>query len=86
MYFTTASTFERDTLKAPNPFCHANGFPNLSFIQRDELALTKRIASDTLRFGGSKMSGWGNEHGIQSLEEYLNVKTVWMNTTPGRRP
>jgi aldehyde dehydrogenase (NAD+) len=37
-------------------------------------------------FGGSKMSGWGSEHGVQSLDEYFNVKTVWMNTTPGRQP
>jgi aldehyde dehydrogenase (NAD+) len=29
-------------------------------------------------FGGVKMSGWGNEQGGQSLDEYLNVKSVWM--------
>ena len=32
-------------------------------------------------FGGSKMSGWGNELGGHSLEEYLNTKSVWINTT-----
>ena len=31
-------------------------------------------------FGGTKMSGWGNELGTQSLDEYLNVKAVWINT------
>jgi aldehyde dehydrogenase (NAD+) len=31
-------------------------------------------------FGGYKMSGWGNELGPHSLEEYLNVKAVWINT------
>jgi aldehyde dehydrogenase (NAD+) len=33
-------------------------------------------------FGGAKMSGWGNEHGQQSLDEYLNVKSVWMRLGP----
>jgi aldehyde dehydrogenase (NAD+) len=31
-------------------------------------------------FGGSKMSGWGNELGADSLEEYLNTKAVWIST------
>jgi len=31
-------------------------------------------------FGGYKMSGWGNELGAQSLDEYLNVKSVWITT------
>jgi aldehyde dehydrogenase (NAD+) len=31
-------------------------------------------------FGGYKMSGYGRESGIQHLEEYLNVKSVWINT------
>jgi acyl-CoA reductase-like NAD-dependent aldehyde dehydrogenase len=31
-------------------------------------------------FGGSKMSGWENEMSMHSLEEYLNVKAVWINT------
>ena len=31
-------------------------------------------------FGGYKMSGWGNELGPHALEEYLNVKAVWINT------
>jgi aldehyde dehydrogenase (NAD+) len=31
-------------------------------------------------FGGYKMSGWGNELGQHSLDEYLNVKSVWINT------
>lgn len=29
-------------------------------------------------FGGYKMSGYGKESGIQHLEEYLNVKAVWI--------
>jgi hypothetical protein len=28
--------------------------------------------------GGYKMSGYGRESGIQQMEEYLNVKAVWI--------
>jgi aldehyde dehydrogenase (NAD+) len=31
-------------------------------------------------FGGAKMSGWGNELSSYSLDEYLNVKAVWIRT------
>src|SRR6516225_787206 len=31
-------------------------------------------------FGGYKMSGYGRESGIQQIEEYLNVKAVWIKT------
>ena len=31
-------------------------------------------------FGGYKMSGYGRESGVQHLEEYLNVKSVWIKT------
>ena len=31
-------------------------------------------------FGGYKMSGYGRESGIQQLDEYLNVKAVWIRT------
>jgi aldehyde dehydrogenase (NAD+) len=31
-------------------------------------------------FGGYKMSGWGREMGEQGLDEYLNVKSVWIDT------
>jgi aldehyde dehydrogenase (NAD+) len=31
-------------------------------------------------FGGYKMSGWGNELGMHALDEYLNIKAVWINT------
>src|SRR6201992_534872 len=30
--------------------------------------------------GGYKMSGYGRESGIQHVEEYLNVKSVWIKT------
>lgn len=32
-------------------------------------------------FGGYKMSGYGRESGIQHVEEYLNVKAVWIKTS-----
>ncbi|MGF7237957.1 MAG: aldehyde dehydrogenase family protein [Frankia sp.] len=31
-------------------------------------------------FGGHKTSGWGQEMGEHSLDGYLNVKSVWINT------
>jgi aldehyde dehydrogenase (NAD+) len=31
-------------------------------------------------FGGYKMSGYGREGGVQHLEEYVNVKAVWIKT------
>jgi aldehyde dehydrogenase (NAD+) len=31
-------------------------------------------------FGGHKMSGYGRESDLQQLEEYLNVKAVWIKT------
>jgi aldehyde dehydrogenase (NAD+) len=35
-------------------------------------------------FGGYKASGWGREFGLESLDDYLNTKSVWMSTaSPG---
>jgi aldehyde dehydrogenase (NAD+) len=31
-------------------------------------------------FGGYGMSGYGKEGGVEQLDEYLNTKTVWINT------
>jgi acyl-CoA reductase-like NAD-dependent aldehyde dehydrogenase len=30
-------------------------------------------------FGGFKMSGYGREHGEESLENYTQYKTIWAN-------
>jgi len=34
------------------------------------------------------MSGYGRQSGVQHLQEYLNVKSVWIKTgwSPGRLP
>jgi aldehyde dehydrogenase (NAD+) len=31
-------------------------------------------------FGGYKLSGYGRESGVEQLDEYLNVKSVWLST------
>jgi aldehyde dehydrogenase (NAD+) len=31
-------------------------------------------------FGGYKMSGYGRASGLQHIDEYLNVKAVWIKT------
>ena len=31
-------------------------------------------------FGGYGASGWGKELSVHSLDEYLNVKAVWIDT------
>jgi len=31
-------------------------------------------------FGGYRMSGYGREMGERALDEYLNVKSVWIDT------
>jgi aldehyde dehydrogenase (NAD+) len=41
---------------------------------------TYNLHDPAMPFGGAKMSGWGNERSIHALDEYLNVKAVWINT------
>jgi aldehyde dehydrogenase (NAD+) len=36
------------------------------------------IYDPAVPFGGYKMSGYGRENGTQQLDEYLNVKSVWI--------
>jgi aldehyde dehydrogenase (NAD+) len=38
------------------------------------------VLEPAMPFGGVKMSGWGRELGMHSLDEYLNVKSVWIRT------
>ena len=44
------------------------------------MPLTLDRAKPAVPFGGYKMSGYGRESGLQHLEEYLNVKAVWIKT------
>jgi aldehyde dehydrogenase (NAD+) len=41
---------------------------------------TMLLMDPAVPFGGYKMSGWGREMGEHGLEEYLNVKSVWIDT------
>jgi aldehyde dehydrogenase (NAD+) len=36
------------------------------------------VLDPALPFGGYKMSGFGHESGTQQLEEYMQVKGVWI--------
>ena len=39
-----------------------------------------QVSDPAVPFGGYKMSGYGRESGAQQMNEYLNVKSVWVNT------
>ena len=41
---------------------------------------TMLLMDPAVPFGGYKMSGWGREMGSAGLDEYLNVKSVWIDT------
>ena len=41
---------------------------------------TMLLIDPAVPFGGYKMSGWGREMGEHGLDEYLNVKSVWIDT------
>lgn len=43
---------------------------------------TYRAVSYTSPFGGTKRSGIGRESGMESIREYLQVKSVWIATEP----
>ena len=42
---------------------------------------TYRMGGHSMPFGGVKASGIGREMGIDALEQYTEVKSVWINTT-----
>ena len=39
---------------------------------------TYRAVSYTSPFGGYKQSGIGRESGLESIKEYLQIKSVWL--------
>ena len=54
----------------------------------NEITIKKRVKADmkigtkfdsSAPFGGYKASGYGREKGSESLENYLQTKTVWLN-------
>lgn len=44
-----------------------------------------RTLNATMPFGGTKRSGFGRENGVEALDEYLEDKTVWIETTGATR-
>ncbi|MFA6444255.1 MAG: aldehyde dehydrogenase family protein, partial [Sterolibacterium sp.] len=40
---------------------------------------TYRVVSYLSPFGGYKKSGKGRENGIETIQEYLQTKSVWIN-------
>ena len=42
-----------------------------------------RMVSHTVPFGGFKQSGFGKDNGLESLDEFLQTKTVWIDTASG---
>jgi aldehyde dehydrogenase (NAD+) len=44
---------------------------------------TYRAVSFTMPFGGYKASGLGRENGIETIDGYLQSKSVWINNGPG---
>ena len=45
---------------------------------------TYRALSYTSPFGGYKRSGLGREGGIEAIMEYVQTKSVWINTKPDK--
>ena len=39
-----------------------------------------QVRDNAVPFGGYKMSGYGREPGLRHIDEFLQVKSVWMNT------
>ena len=42
---------------------------------------TYRAVSPVAPFGGYKMSGFGRESGLETIQDYTRTKTVWINTS-----
>ena len=40
-----------------------------------------RLISPVAPFGGFKNSGYGRESGIETMKDYSNLKTIWINTS-----
>ena len=42
---------------------------------------TYRLISPNAPFGGFKNSGYGRESGMETMKDYSNTKTTWINTS-----
>ena len=40
-----------------------------------------RTLTYSVPFGGFKKSGYGRENGVEALDDYLETKAVWVETT-----
>jgi acyl-CoA reductase-like NAD-dependent aldehyde dehydrogenase len=43
---------------------------------------TWRMFSGNVPFGGTKLSGWGRETGIEAARAFTEEKSVWLRTRP----